>query len=64
MLLFANQALSCHIRVGRFKDLATILDDRQITQPLFVSVHETKQAVKNHLSLSYHFDGRVKRVET
>lgn len=64
MLLFAKQALSYHIRVGRFKDSATILDDRQITHTLFESVDETMLAVKNHLSLSYHFDGSIKRHET
>ena len=34
MLLFAKEPIRTHIRVGRFKDDITIIDDRQITDTL------------------------------
>jgi len=64
MLLFAAQPLAYHIRVGRLKNAATIIDDRQITSNLFAAVDEAMQAIKSHLSLSYSFDGSIKRIET
>jgi ATP-dependent DNA helicase RecG len=64
MLLFAAQPLAYHIRVGRLKNAATIIDDRQITGNLFAAVDEAMQAIKSHLSLSYSFDGSIKRIET
>ena len=63
MLLFASEPLAYHIRVGRFKNAATIIDDRQITGNLFAAVDEAMQAIKSHLSLSYSFDGSIKRIE-
>ena len=47
MLLFAHQPLDHHIRVGRFKGAATILDDRQITATLFTAVEEAMQMVRS-----------------
>ncbi len=64
MLLFATQPLWYNVRIGRFKNVATIIDDHQITATLFSAVDQTMQVIKSHLSLSYQFDGGVKRIET
>ena len=64
MLLFAVQPLFYHIRVGRFKSAATIIDDLQITATLFTAVDEALRAVRSHLTLSYKFDGSAQRIET
>jgi ATP-dependent DNA helicase RecG len=63
MLLFARTPLFYNIRVGRFKDDITILDDRQITATLFDALDETMNAVKAYLKLAYQFDGSIKRIE-
>jgi len=63
MLLFAREPLRQHIRVGRFKDDITIIDDRQISLTLFDAADETLKFIKTYLQVSYEFDGNIKRSE-
>lgn len=63
MLLFAKDPLRMHIRVGRFKDDITIIDDRQITDTLFEAVEKTMKFIKTYMMVAYEFDGNLKRVE-
>ena len=52
-----------HIRIGRFKDDITILDDRQITDTLFEAVEETIKFIKTYMMVAYEFDGNIRRIE-
>ena len=61
MLLFGNHGYSIHI--GRFKSEDTIIDDLLIKDPLLVALDETMVFIKKHISLSYRFDGSLKRKE-
>ena len=61
MLLFGNHGYSIHI--GRFKTEDTIIDDLLIKDPLLVALDETMVFIKKHISLSYRFDGGLKRKE-
>jgi ATP-dependent DNA helicase RecG len=63
MLLFAKEPLRMNIRIGRFKDDITILDDRQITDTLFEAIEETMKFIKTYMMVTYEFDGSVKRIE-
>ena len=63
MLLFANIPERMHIRVGRFKDDITIIDDRQITDTLFEAVEETMKFIKTYMMVAYEFHDEIKRVE-
>ena len=63
MLLFAKDSLRMNIRVGRFKDDITIIDDRQITDTLFEAVEDTMKFIKTYMMVSYEFNGEIKRVE-
>lgn len=63
MLLFAKEPLRCNIRVGRFKDDITIIDDRQITDTLFEASFQTLKFVKTYLQVAYEFDGNIRRKE-
>jgi ATP-dependent DNA helicase RecG len=63
MLLFAKVPLRMHIRIGRFKDDITIIDDRQITDTLFESVEAVMKFIKTYMMVSYSFDGSIKRKE-
>jgi ATP-dependent DNA helicase RecG len=63
MLLFAKDPLRMNIRVGRFKDDITIIDDRQITDTLFEAVEDTMKFIKTYMMVSYEFNGEIKRVE-
>jgi len=63
MLLFAKEPLRQHIRVGRFKDDITIIDDRQISLSLFEAADETLKFIKTYLQVAYEFDGNIKRNE-
>jgi len=62
MLLFGNHGYSIHI--GRFKSEDTIIDDLLIKDPLLVALDEAMVFIKKHISLSYRFDGSLKRKET
>ncbi|MBA7573875.1 hypothetical protein ES708_15676 [subsurface metagenome] len=61
MLLFGNHGYSIHI--GRFKSEDTIIDDLLIKDPLLVALDEAMVFIKKHISLSYRFDGSLKRKE-
>jgi len=61
MLLFGNHGYSIHI--GRFKSEDTIIDDLLIKDPLLVALDEAMIFIKKHISLSYRFDGSLKRKE-
>ena len=63
MLLFAQEPVRMHIRVGRFKDDITILDDRQITDTLFEAVEDTMKFIKTYMMVAYEFDGSIQRIE-
>jgi len=63
MLLFAKDPLRMNIRVGRFKDDITIIDDRQITDTLFEAVEDTMKFIKTYMMVSYEFNGEIRRVE-
>ena len=52
-----------HIRIGRFKSEATIIDDIVVRSPLLVAVEETLTFIKKYINLSYHFDGSIQRKE-
>ena len=52
-----------NIRVGRFKDDITIIDDRQITNTLFEAVDETMKFIKTYMMVAYEFHGEIQRVE-
>lgn len=52
-----------NIRVGRFKDDITIIDDRQITDTLFEAVEDTMKFIKTYMMVSYEFNGEIKRVK-
>ena len=52
-----------NIRVGRFKDDITIIDDRQITDTLFEAVEETMKFIKTYMMVAYEFHGEIRRVE-
>ncbi|MBW1793089.1 MAG: putative DNA binding domain-containing protein [Deltaproteobacteria bacterium] len=62
MLLFGNHGFSIHI--GRFKSEDTIIDDLLIKDPLLVALDEAMIFIKKHISLSYRFDGSLKRKES
>ncbi len=62
MLLFGNHGYSIHI--GRFKSEETIIDDLLIKDPLLAALDEAMIFIKKHISLSYRFDGSLKRKET
>jgi len=62
MLLFGNHGYSIHI--GRFKSEDTIIDDLLIKDPLLVALDEAMIFIKKHISLSYQFDGSLKRKES
>jgi len=62
MLLFGNHSYSIHI--GRFKSEETIIDDLLIKDPLLAALDEAMIFIKKHISLSYRFDGSLKRKET
>jgi ATP-dependent DNA helicase RecG len=62
-LLFAKEPMRMHIRVGRFKDDITIIDDRQITDTLFEAVEESMKFIKTYMMVAYEFDGSIKRIE-
>ena len=61
MLLFGNHGYSIHI--GRFKSEDTIIDDLLMKDPLLVALDEAMIFIKKHISLSYRFDGSLKRKE-
>lgn len=61
MLLFGNHGYSIHI--GRFKTEDTIIDDLLIKDPMLVALDEAMIFIKKHISLSYRFDGSLKRKE-
>ena len=63
MLLFAKIPLRMNIRVGRFKDDITIIDDRQITDTLLEAVEDTVKFIKTYMQIAYMFDGSIKRIE-
>ena len=52
-----------HIRIGRFKSEATIIDDIVVKTPLLLAVEEALTFIKKHINLSYHFDGGLERQE-
>lgn len=52
-----------HIRIGRFKSEATIIDDIVVRLPLVMAVEETLTFIKKYINLSYHFDGSIQRKE-
>ena len=62
MLLFGNHGYSIHI--GRFKSEDTIIDDLLMKDPLLVVLDEAMIFIKKHISLSYQFDGSLKRKES
>jgi len=61
MLLFGNHGYSIHI--GRFKSEDTIIDDLLMKDPLLVVLDEAMIFIKKHISLSYRFNGSLKRKE-
>ncbi|MCP3888335.1 MAG: ATP-dependent DNA helicase, partial [Desulfobulbaceae bacterium] len=61
--LFAETPLRHHIHIGRFKTPNIILDDRQITDTLFEAVEKAMQFLVSHISVSFEFDGIIKRKE-
>lgn len=61
MLLFGNHGYSIHM--GRFKSPETIIDDLMLKDPLPVAIEEAMIFIKKHITLSFDFDGSLKRKE-
>jgi len=62
-LLFAENPLQYHIHIGRFKSPSIIIDDRQITDTLFEAVEQAMKFLVSYISVSFQFNGNLKRKE-
>ncbi len=62
MLMFGNHGYSIHL--GRFKSADTIIDDLLLKEPLPRAIEEAMIFIKKHISLSFAFNGSLKRKET
>jgi ATP-dependent DNA helicase RecG len=63
LLLFAENPLQYHIHIGRFKSPSIIIDDRQITDTLFEAVEQAMKFLVSYISVSFQFNGNLKRKE-
>jgi len=51
------------VRVGRFKDAITIIDDKEMDGNLFNQVEETMKTLQGYLQVRYEFTGELRRKE-
>lgn len=61
MLMFGDHGYT--LRLGRFKTADTIIDDLVLKTPLMTALDEAMVFIKKHISLSYSFDGGLRRKE-
>ena len=61
LLLFGNHNTGIHI--GRFKDRDLIIDDILIKSPLIEAVDEALRFIQKNISVSFHFENQLKRIE-
>ncbi|GAB6101008.1 hypothetical protein JCM16138_02310 [Thermococcus atlanticus] len=67
LLLFGKEPQRYYIhprvRIGRFKDQITIIDDKEIGGNLFTQVEEAMKTIMSHIGVRYEFEGELRRKE-
>ncbi|QDA32234.1 transcriptional regulator [Thermococcus indicus] len=67
LLLFGKEPqryyIQARVRIGRFKDPMTIIDDKEIEGNLFTQVEEAMKAIMGHIGVRYEFEGELRRRE-
>ncbi len=63
MLLIAAKPLRHYAHIGSFKTPSTFIDDRQFTVTLFEIVEQSMAFIVLHISVSFEFDGSIRRKE-
>jgi ATP-dependent DNA helicase RecG len=60
-ILFGNPDHGIHI--GRFKSPDIVIADRMISAPLMTALETAMDFIREHIRISFHFDGGLKRIE-
>ncbi|WP_456450834.1 ATP-binding protein [Palaeococcus sp. (in: euryarchaeotes)] len=67
LLLFGKEPqryyIQAKVRIGRFKDPITIIDDKEIEGNLFAQVEEAMKIIMSHIGVRYEFEGELRRKE-
>ncbi|AEC51943.1 hypothetical protein PNA2_1027 [Pyrococcus sp. NA2] len=67
LLLFGKEPqryyIQAKVRIGRFKDPITIIDDKEIGGNLFTQVEEVMKVIMSHIGVRYEFEGELRRKE-
>jgi ATP-dependent DNA helicase RecG len=67
LLLFGKEPqryyIQTKVRIGRFKDPITIIDDKEIEGNLFTQVEEAMRVIMSHIGVRYEFEGELRRRE-
>ncbi|NJE12844.1 helix-turn-helix domain-containing protein [Thermococcus sp. LS2] len=67
LLLFGKEPqryyIQAKVRIGRFKDPVTIIDDKEIEGNLFTQVEEAMKIIMGHIGVRYEFEGELRRKE-
>ncbi|USS41049.1 helix-turn-helix domain-containing protein [Thermococcus aggregans] len=67
LLLFGKEPqryyIQAKVRIGRFKDPITIIDDKEIGGNLFTQVEEAMRIIMGHIGVRYEFEGGLRRKE-
>ncbi|NJE26442.1 DeoR family transcriptional regulator [Thermococcus sp. MV5] len=67
LLLFGREPqryyIQAKVRIGRFKDPITIIDDKEIEGNLFAQVEEAMRVIMSHIGVRYEFEGELRRKE-
>lgn len=67
LLLFGKEPqkyyIQARVRIGRFKDPITIIDDKEIGGNLFTQVEEAMKIIMSHIGVRYEFEGGLRRKE-
>ena len=67
LLLFGKEPqryyIQARVRIGRFKDPITIIDDKEIGGNLFTQVEEAMKIIMSHIGVRYEFEGELRRKE-
>ena len=67
LLLFGKEPqkyyIQAKVRIGRFKDPVTIIDDKEIEGNLFTQVEEAMKIIMSHIGVRYEFEGGPRRKE-
>jgi len=67
LLLFGKEPqryyIQASVRIGRFKDPITIIDDKEVVGNLFTQVEEAMRIIMGHIGVRYEFEGELRRKE-